>query len=115
VAALFPAHPLLPTPPANSVHYSRADGTSRHRRDHLRCVLLPVLGRLLIPFLLCWLLVAAALFAWRRWRQRPWLAFLACAVVVAVAPVLLRTKWVALLAVIVAVGAIGYLGRKRGR
>jgi hypothetical protein len=77
--------------------------------------LLPLLGKLLVPLLLCWLLVAAALFAWRRWRQRPWLAALACAAVVAVGPLLLRSKWIALLVVIVAVVGLSLAGRRRTR
>jgi hypothetical protein len=77
--------------------------------------LLGLVGRFLVPLLLFWLLAAAALFAWRRWRERPWMAALACALVVALAPILFRTKWVALLAVIVAVSAITLLGRKRRR
>ena len=72
---------------------------------------LPLLLRFGIPFLLCWLLLGSGLLAWRRWRDRPWLAAVAGALVVALAALLFHTKWLAVAAVIAGIAALSLAGR----
>jgi len=72
---------------------------------------LPLLLRFGIPFLLCWLLLGSGLLAWRRWRDRPWLAAVTGALVVALAAILFHTKWLAVAAVIAGIAALSLVGR----
>jgi len=78
-----------------------------------QAAVLPLLLRFGVPFLLCWLLLGSGLLAWRRWRDRPWLAAVAAALVVALAAILFHTKWLALAAVIAGIAALS-LARPRG-
>lgn len=55
--------------------------------------------RFVLPFILFWLLVAAALFFWRARRRLPVLALATGAVVLAGSPFLFRSKWLVVLAV----------------
>ena len=71
--------------------------------------------QILVPFILGLLLLAGVLFVWRSWRERPWLAALVAALVVAVAPVLFRSKWLALLAIAAVLLALTTLGRRPKR
>lgn len=71
-----------------------------------------LLLRFLIPFLLTWLLVGGVLFAWRRWRERPWVAAGVAAAVVALSPILFRTSWLAVTVVLVLVASLMFGGRR---
>src|SRR5262249_18055011 len=57
-----------------------------------------LLLKILVPFLLFWLLAGLVLLAWRLWRRRPALAAMASVAVVAAGPFLFRSKWLALAA-----------------
>jgi hypothetical protein len=77
-------------------------------RQEMTSILLPIL----IPVALAALVVVAVAFCWRAWRTRPGIAAVVAAILVAVAPALLRSKWAAI-AVILAGGAMLALSARR--
>jgi hypothetical protein len=72
----------------------------------------PLLLKILVPFLLFWLLVGGVMLVWRYWPRRAGPLAVAAALACLAGVIILKSKWLAVLAVVAGVVALSLAARR---